>query len=49
MTGRQRENTAKYSYDLSKIVLTVAGATNAFSEHVNPPNLWMVITVGVEG
>jgi len=47
MTKRQRESAAKYCYDLSKIVVTVAGVTNAFSTHFESLNFWLGITVGV--
>lgn len=35
LNKRQRENTAKYLYDSSKIVLTVAVISNIFSERVD--------------
>jgi hypothetical protein len=47
VTSRQRESAAKYCYDLSKIVLTVAVVTNAFSQHYDPLNFWLGIAVGV--
>jgi hypothetical protein len=47
VTTRQRESTAKYCYDLSKIVLTVAVVTNAFSGHYDTVNFWAGIAVGV--
>ena len=47
MTVRQRESAAKYCYDLSKIVVTVAVVTNVFSEHYQPLNFWLGMGVGV--
>ncbi len=41
MTTRQRESAAKYCYDLSKIVLTVAVVTNGFSQQFQPLNFWI--------
>ena len=44
MTGRQRESAAKYAYDLSKIVFTVAVVTNLFgSAPLTPVNFWLGI------
>ncbi|MGH7207032.1 MAG: DUF6722 family protein [Nitrospiraceae bacterium] len=45
MTARQRESVAKYCYDLSKIVLTVAVVTNAFSQSYQPLNFWLGMAV----
>jgi len=47
MTVRQRESAAKYCYDLSKIVVTVAVVTNVFSKHYQPLNFWLGMGVGV--
>jgi len=47
MIKRQRESAAKYCYDLSKIIVTVAGVTNAFSTHFEALNFWLGIAVGV--
>ena len=35
LNKRQRENTAKYLYDSSKIVLTIAVISNIFSERMD--------------
>lgn len=47
MTVRQRESAAKYCYDLSKIVVTVAVVTNVFSQRYQPLNFWLGMGVGV--
>ena len=41
VTAKQRESAAKYSYDLSKIVVTVAVVTNVFSERFQSLNFWL--------
>lgn len=41
MNKTQRQNTAKYLYDLSKIILTISAVTNYFSEKFNPVNFWI--------
>jgi hypothetical protein len=47
MTVRQRESAAKYCYDLSKIVMTVAVVTNAFSQAFWAVNFWLGLLFGV--
>ncbi len=47
MTIRQRESAAKYCYDLSKIVVTVAVVTNAFSQVFHAVNFWLGLLFGV--
>ena len=36
MNDKQRENTAKYLYDLSKVVFTFCVVANAVSKEFNP-------------
>jgi hypothetical protein len=47
MTKRQRESAAKYCYDLSKIVVTVAVVTNAFSDRYQLWNFMFGVLFGV--
>jgi len=44
MTKKQTENTAKYLYDISKIIFTLAVAGNLISKEKFDP---LVLTVGV--
>ena len=46
MTVRQRESAAKYCYDLSKIVVTVAVVTNAFSDRYQLLNFMFGVLFG---
>ena len=41
MNSKQRENTAKYLYDLSKIVFTFSVVTNAVAKEFNPMIFWL--------
>jgi len=47
VTNRQRENAARYAYDLSKIVVGAAAITNAFSEHFRVSNFAIGIALGI--
>ena len=41
MNGKQRENTAKYLYDLSKIVFTFTVVANAVSDKFRANVFWL--------
>ncbi len=41
MNDKQRENTAKYLYDLSKIVFTFTVVANAVSERFRADVFWL--------
>ena len=41
MNDKQRENTAKYLYDLSKIVFTFCAVANAVSKEFNSRIFWL--------
>ena len=41
MSSKQRENTAKYLYDLSKIVFTFSVVANAVSKEFRPMIFWL--------
>jgi len=43
----QRQNTARYFYDLSKIVITIAAITNFFSERFDATNFWLGVTAAI--
>lgn len=48
MNKPQRQNAAKYFYDLSKIVITIAVVTNFFSEKFDTANFWLGVMAAIE-
>lgn len=47
MTQRQRESAAKYCYDLSKVVMTIAGIANLFSGRFDLVNFLLGLVGGI--
>ena len=47
MNSRQRENTAKYLYDFSKIVFTFSVVANAVSKEFSPTAFWLGMLAAV--
>lgn len=43
----QRQNLAKYFYDLSKVVITIAAITNVFSSEFDVTNFWLGVVATI--